>query len=200
MVRPTNEKERIAQILDALERIGAQEGLAQLTLAKVADEAELPRSLIRYFAGNKNDLLLLLFDRLIERGEAKLDALIAIEGRDICVEDVLDLVLDGLLGDEHLSKMVDELWPYAEADQRIQARLRGLYQRLCDELTDRMATEGIGADNDDRFHRAYGIIAMGFGATFFSEIQFVPTDTNAIRNFMTFVLTFGGTVQTHMQR
>ena len=80
--------------------------------------------------------------------------MITVEGQDVCVEHVLNLLLDGLLGDEHLSKMVDELWPYAKSDQFVQARLKGLYHRICDELTDRMAAEGIGADKADRFHRA----------------------------------------------
>ncbi|MCE8544266.1 TetR/AcrR family transcriptional regulator [Ruegeria pomeroyi] len=182
MARPKMEEERKAQILDALETMVLRDGLAQLTLAKVAQEAKLPRSLLRYFAGNKTDLILLLFERMIERGEAKIEGLTTSQQDELSVEQVLDLVLDELLGDENLSVMVDELWPYAALDRRIQERLRGLYQRLCQELVDRMSSELIGADDDDRFRRAYGIVAMGFGATFFSDISFVPRDPDTIRN------------------
>lgn len=182
MARPKKEQERKAQILDALERIVLREGLAKLTLAKVAEESGLQRSLLRYFAGNRADLILLLFDRLIERGEDKLNALQKAEQHTLTVDQVVDLVLDGLLAEESLSRMVDELWPYAGEDVRIQERLTGLYQRLCDELTQRMAAAGIGANDADRFQRAYGIVSLGFGAASFLEIGFVPRDPETIRN------------------
>ncbi|WP_164658035.1 hypothetical protein [Tropicibacter sp. Alg240-R139] len=45
MARPKMETERKAQILDALGRIVLRDRLAKLTLAKVGEEAGLPRSL-----------------------------------------------------------------------------------------------------------------------------------------------------------
>lgn len=182
MARPKKEHERKAQILDALERIVLRDGLAKLTLAKVAQESGLQRSLLRYFAGNRADLILLLFDRMIERGEDKLNAMQEAEQNTLTIDQVIDLVLDGLLADESLSRMVDELWPYAGEDVRIQERLRGLYQRLCDELTQRMTAAGIGTDDTDRFQRAYGIVSLGFGAASFLEIGFAPRDPETIRN------------------
>lgn len=181
MARPKMEKQRKSQILDALERIVLRDGLAKLTLAKVAEEAGLPRSLLRYFAGNKIDLVLLLFDRMIERGEAKLEQLERIEQGSLSAVQLVDLILDELLEDEDLSLMVDELWPYASLDDRIQERLRGLYQRLCQELSDSMAADGIGDGDQDRERRAYGIVSMGFGATFFADIGFGPSDPQAVR-------------------
>lgn len=181
MARPKMETERKAQILDALEQIVLRDGLAKLTLAKVAKEAGLPRSLLRYFAGNKIDLILLLFDRMIERGEAKLEQLEQVEQGSLNAPQLVDLVLDDLLGDENLSLMVDELWPYAALDDRIQERLRGLYQRLCQELSTQMAADGIGRNEQDRVRRAYGIVSMGFGAAFFADIGFMPSDPDALR-------------------
>jgi AcrR family transcriptional regulator len=181
MARPKMETERKAQILDALERIVLRDGLAKLTLAKVAEEAGFPRSLLRYFAGNKIDLVLLLFDRMIERGEAKLEQLEQVKQGSLSARQLVDLVLDELLGDEDLSLMVDELWPYAALDERIQERLRGLYQRLCHELSNLMAADGIGNSDQDRERRAYGIVSMGFGATFFADIGFMPSDPKAVR-------------------
>ena len=182
MARPKMEKERKAQILDALEQIVLRDGLANLTLAKIAAEADLPRSLLRYFAGNRNDLILLLFDRMIERGEAKLEAFARSEQDRLSTEQVVDLALDELLGDESLNLMVEELWPYAALDDCIQRRLRRLYQRLCQELADHMASDGIGTDGEDRFRRAYGIVAMGFGAAAFSDIGFAPEDREVLRS------------------
>ncbi|SLN31665.1 hypothetical protein TRL7639_01345 [Falsiruegeria litorea R37] len=181
MARPKMETERKAQILDALERIVLRDGLAKLTLAKVAEEAGLPRSLLRYFAGNKIDLVLLLFDRMIERGEAKLEQLEQVRQEGLSAPKLVDLVLDELLGDEDLSLMVDELWPYAALDDRIQERLRGLYQRLCLELSTHMAADGIGNSDQDRERRAYGIVSMGFGAAFFVDIGFMPPNPDALR-------------------
>lgn len=181
MARPKKDMERKSQILDALERIVIRDGIAKLTLAKVAAEAGLPRPLLRYFAGNKSELILLLFDRMLERGEAKLAGLQEIKEGAVKVDDILDLLFDGLMADPELNAMVEQLWPYSAGDERIQTRLRDLYHRVCQEIVAHMCAERPGLNEDDCFDRAYGVVAMAFGASFFSDINFKPNDPEAFR-------------------
>lgn len=181
MARPKIDVERKSQILDALERIVVRDGIAKLTLAKVAAESGLPRPLLRYFAGNKSDLIFLLFDRLLERGEAKLFQLQQAKDDAIKVDDILDLLFDDLMADPELNVMVEQLWPYAAEDDRIQSRLRDLYHRVCEEIVAHMRLEELGHNEDDCFARAYGVVAMAFGASFFSDINFKPRDPEALR-------------------
>jgi AcrR family transcriptional regulator len=175
------EKERRAQILAALEQVVLREGLARLTLAKVADEAGLPRPLVRYFAGNRDDLILMLLDRMVARGEAMLDGWPRPGSGGLDCEKMLELILDGLMADETLGLLAEELWSYAALDEQIHARLGGLYRRICDELAACMAAEGLGRDTEDRQQRAYAVVSLAYGAACFADIGFVPPGADPVR-------------------
>lgn len=177
MARPRQDAERREQILAALEGFVLREGLGKLTLTKIADEAKLPRPLVRYFAGNRDDLILLLFDRIMDRGEGMLtDATERME-EDLSLEVFLELMFDRVLADPVMNQLVGELWPIAERDEKARARLRSLYVRLCEELSIRMAAEGVGENKQDRFSRAYAVVALGFGHATFAEVA-IATDQN----------------------
>lgn len=57
----------MAQILEATGRCVARYGVEGTTLERVASEAGLGRSLVRYFVGNRDDLLALYRQRLLDR-------------------------------------------------------------------------------------------------------------------------------------
>ena len=67
MGRPKKDEARKEEILEAFERCVIREGITSTTLQKVADEAGLPRSLVRYFVGNRDEMIGLLISRVIGR-------------------------------------------------------------------------------------------------------------------------------------
>ena len=181
MARPKLDMERKAQILEALEAVVLQEGIARLTLSKVADRAGLPRSLVRYFAGNRDDLILMLFSHVMSLGEAMMDSLRSDESAQPSTPQMLDILLDHVFADEKLGDLVDELWAYAKHDEQVHERLAALYQRVVDELADSMKADGLGDDNQDRFDRAYCVVSMAFGAAWFSPVGLNSVDPQALR-------------------
>jgi AcrR family transcriptional regulator len=68
--RPSIAEERVAQILEATGRAIARYGVEGATLERVAAEAGLSRSLVRYFVGNRDDLIELYRQRLLDRYSA----------------------------------------------------------------------------------------------------------------------------------
>ncbi len=77
MARPDLSKERTGQILDALEHCIARYGLEGSSLELIAEEAGVKRSIIRHYIGNRDELLVALTKRLIERSLALIDLVVA---------------------------------------------------------------------------------------------------------------------------
>lgn len=69
MARPSIQKERKTEILDAFERCIIKYGVEGAGLQKIADEAGLARPLIRHHVGNREDLLAELVERFIGRSD-----------------------------------------------------------------------------------------------------------------------------------
>ena len=69
MARAKVGDERRGQILAAFEACVVRDGLAKTTLQKVADEAVLPRSLVRYFIGTRDEMVNVLIDGMMARAE-----------------------------------------------------------------------------------------------------------------------------------
>ena len=67
MGRPSIADERVEQIVQAFGRAVARYGVEGATLERVAAEAGLTRSLVRYFVGNRDDLVALYRQRLLDR-------------------------------------------------------------------------------------------------------------------------------------
>ena len=66
MPRKSLAKERRQQILDAFERCISKQGLEATTLEQVADEADMTRSIIRHYIGNRDELVEALVDRRLK--------------------------------------------------------------------------------------------------------------------------------------
>lgn len=169
MARAKIEDERKEQILAAFEACVIREGLAKTTLQKVADEVGLPRSLVRYFVGNRGSMVDLLIARMIERGEAML-ATAQQEGKASTLNDLMDTIFAGTFGDETSNNVVGELWYLAERDLTIRARLADMYGRITDALVAQMTAEEIGPGLAEREAVAHALLSLAYGEASFNGI------------------------------
>ena len=169
MARAKIEDKRKEQILQAFEACVIRHGLAKTTLQKVADEVGLPRSLVRYFVGNRSDMVDLLIARMIERGEAML-ATAQQGGKASNLNDLLDTVFDGAFNNETSNNVVGELWYLAERDLTIRARLADMYGRITDALVTQMTLEKIGPDLAEREAVAHALLSLAYGEASFNGI------------------------------
>ncbi len=110
----------------AFEICVARKGVAQTTLADVADEAKLPRSLVRYFMGNRDEMVDRLVERLMARGEASL-ARIRDEAGGMHLDDLIQTFCDEVFANELSNTVVGELWTLAKTDEHIAGRLGDAY-------------------------------------------------------------------------
>ncbi len=170
MARPRIGNERREEILAAFEACVVRKGLASTTLTDVAEGAGQPRPLVRYFIGNRADMVSALIDRLLERGEAQFREL---PGPGSAGQ-VLDIVLDRIFADETTNIVIMELWHLSLRDKALRDRLAAIYRRVIFEVS---AMLGDDADPD----AAFAAVSLAFGAAFFRHLGLVPQRAESIR-------------------
>ena len=169
MARAKMEDERKEQILVAFEACVIRDGLAKTTLQKVADEVGLPRSLVRYFVGNRSSMVDLLIARMIERAEVLLEGAQQ-KGEAGTLDELLDVVFASTFGDETSNNVVGELWYLAERDPAIRTRLADMYGRIVTVLVAQMTVEKIGPGEDARHAVAHALLSLAYGEASFTGI------------------------------
>lgn len=169
MVRPRIGDERREQILSAFERCVIRDGLSKATLQKVAAEADLPRSLVRYFVGNKQDMVGLLIDRMIERAEDSLSRLRP-KDRQFSIQDMLDYLFGTVFADRTSNAIVDELWYLAAHDIAIKKRLSKMYARVRDLIANQLHKDGVGGSPSERQATAYALVSLAYGDASFRSL------------------------------
>lgn len=162
MARPKIDTERKQQILTALEACVVKYGLAKTSLQDVADMSGLPRPLVRYFVGNREQMITKLFESIIDRGEQQLAEWIA-KTDSPTLEDHLDLLFDTVFADQTNNALISELWYIANRDAEIRDRLSGLYERVADFVADGLAQEGLGSSDEDRKNAALSLVSLAYG-------------------------------------
>jgi AcrR family transcriptional regulator len=180
MARPKIDVERQSQIMHALEACVIRQGLANTSLKDVAAEADLARPLVRYFVGNRDQMISKLFDSVIERGEAQL-AQYQSQDADAPLSALLDLLFNGLFADETSNALIGELWYVAERDEAVRAKLATLYQSVRDGIADALAREGFGKTPAIRLEAAHALVALSYGQACFEAIGLPSRDKGSMR-------------------
>ncbi|MEP0071010.1 hypothetical protein [Pyruvatibacter sp.] len=182
MARPQMGDERRDQILEAFEKCVIRKGLAKTTLTDVADESSLPRSLVRYFVGNRADMVDLLIDRMIERGDDGV-AKLRPKSRPMTTHDLVDFLFDNTFANDVSNSVIGELWYMAERDNKISKRLAAMYGRVIQMMIAQMETDGIGASDRQRRDAANMILSLAYGQASFLDLGLPDMTTKTGREF-----------------
>jgi AcrR family transcriptional regulator len=176
MARPRIADQRTAQILDAFEACVVRNGLNGTTLEDVAREVGQPRSLVRYFAGNRAEMVSVLIDRMVERSTAKLQGLSALDDG----QGIAALLLGEYFDDPVTNTVMAELWHLAMRSPPLRERLSGVYRGVLDDLADRLAPAGEGHPQEAVRDATYAVFALGLGALVLRHFGLQPTDPGAL--------------------
>lgn len=182
MARPKIDKERREEIIAAFEACVVRRGLAATTLSDVATEASLPRSLVRYFVGNRDDMVELLIARMVARAEDELTSP-GTKGDDArTVYDVVDFLFDRMFADATSNAVVDELWNLAERDDDTRARLEAVYTKLVRELVKRLRRDPrVNATKRDIEAVAFALMSLAYGEVSFRELGVAGAPRKRVR-------------------
>lgn len=144
MARPSIKKQRTEEILNAFAQCLTKYGLAGSTLERLAQESGLQRSLIRHYVGNRENLIRLLADKVLQDYQRMTDELFLV------VQDIpnppqrLEYFLDILFDPQYQSSTEHALIlealinasanGFPELKQPITAWIDSFVNRLSEEL------------------------------------------------------------------
>ena len=180
MGRPKINEARREEILEAFERCVLQNGLANTSLEKVAVEAGLPRSLVRYFVGNREDMVSLLIERIVDRAQLALAELDSSD-KEPAFSVILDFLFDGAFVSNTTNSIVDQLWQLAGTDEIVRAKLQDMYTILRDILVNGMKKEGLGNSKAQRTTIAQLFLSLAYGEANFAWLGLTSQKENASR-------------------
>lgn len=177
MPRPNVSEERREAILQAFEACVVRKGIASTTLTDIAQEAGQARSLVRYFIGNRDDMVSCLIERLLARGETQLNAL-KNRKAPVAAADLVDLLLDEVFADATTNIVIIELWQMSLHDEALRARLTSIYHRLISEVSSQIAGGHAPSSPTDA---AFAAVSMAMGAAFFKQMGLTAKDSSHLR-------------------
>ena len=165
MGRPDLSAERREQILDAFEYCIAHHGLEGSSLEMIAERAGVKRTIIRHYIGNRDDLLLALTERLVERSLARIDLVVAaLPRRGRARALVKYLLSDGGDRDAEAGAAMDLLIAMADQHPACRDLLRGFMATMVDKVAEQLALASPGASRKACWSVANGILAIVFVA------------------------------------
>ena len=174
MPRPTIAPQRREEILQAFEACALRKGLDATTLTDVAEEAGLPRSLVRHFVGNRDAMVSGLIERMFSRATQSIEQALS-RSESHRQADLVQLILTQSFADPISNKLMVQLWQKGWHDDQLSTQITDVYQRCIEQIHDRLFSNGSQATYD----QAYALTAMAMGHAVFGQFGIRPHDHNA---------------------
>ncbi|MEM1449355.1 MAG: TetR/AcrR family transcriptional regulator [Planctomycetota bacterium] len=167
MPRKDLTEERTAQILDAFERCIVRQGLGATSLEDIAQEADVKRSILRHYVGNRDDLVRALGDRLLAHYRADLAEMVeyATAGGARIVDRLVECLFPRPSEEAFQSVIVLEaLIVAARQDDELRRRINELMADTVQsvEVILRAAHEDTELDRKALFAVAWGVVGLSF--------------------------------------
>ncbi|MGB1237790.1 MAG: TetR/AcrR family transcriptional regulator [Pseudomonadales bacterium] len=162
MARPSIKEERLAQILQALQRCVAKHGIEGSTLERIAEEAGLKRSLVRHFAGNRDELVMRLADKVVLESLEQWREFL----RYLPAKNCGPLLLDGLFDQSHSDPeyvlVIESLIFAAGRDAPLREKMCHWLNQFDAELRDLLRRDYPRAEEQALGCASFGIISLYF--------------------------------------
>lgn len=162
MGRPSKKAERTEQIMQAFQRCVARYGLEGSSLERIAEESGLQRSLVRHFAGNRDQLVQQLADNVIQQSEQQWSDYLT------CLPqaEAIGYLLDGLFSDDHSDAeyvlVIESLIFAAGQDPELLQKMQGWMQRFTDDIETILKRDFPSASGPDIQAVAFGLVSIYF--------------------------------------
>jgi len=176
--RPSLAAERRGQVLSAFVDLIAERGLEGVTLDDVAAAANVQRSVIRHYVGNRTDLIRGAVEMLTDRYESLIRARLG-------ASPTVDTALQDLFSFEWARSMQTEdralsvLMQEAVRDDVTRDRIKAMYQLLIDEIAAAIRIEAAAVSAPKAKQAAYQIVCLAEHNATMQALGFPPDQSRA---------------------
>ena len=155
--------QRQDSILDAAEQCIAKYGLQGATLEKIASEAKINRGLIHHYVGNRNDVVQLMVERLLERYRTSFKNYASMQPEGNQAETIVDYYFDAwfeLAPEDDI--LIMELLAESERDPHIHKLLLNLYNWFETMIAKELIQRFPKADSETLHSVSYSLMLLAF--------------------------------------
>lgn len=172
MGRPSLAIERRRQILDGITRCVAVHGIADSSLERMAAESGFSRSHIRHYLGNRDDVILALWDHLMSPYSEQ----VALIATDPDPAARLNALIDFMFGPqwERLDSdaALDALFSAGATHPELQRRINQTYLSLEQQIAGIVRATDPSMPQRAADEVAYSLLCLAIGASAFSALPF----------------------------
>lgn len=182
MPRPSKAAERTEQILDAFEACIMKHGLGGSSLENIAKEAGMKRSILRHYIGNREELELALFARVMKRYHNELDVIFDWFTDDDIEEQVLAMFFPNRMASSmETIVMTEALLTLSRRSEECEAQFVDYMNTFVAGLTEVLMRHYVGAGEDRCWSVSYGIISIYFNQDTLMTLQLPSRYVDAAR-------------------
>lgn len=163
MGRPNLSEVRTAEILDAFERTVVRFGLEGSSLERVADEAGVKRTILRHYIGNRDELILALARRVVEKYQRQLQEFFDQITPDKRVDQLLGFFFSsGPVETAEGLVVVQALISSGEQYPQVKEMMLGYVEGLVSQLSNELREAYPDASGQRYWSVAYGVVSICF--------------------------------------
>lgn len=185
MPRPSLKAKRTEEILDALEVCVIRDGVNGATLEKIADEANMRRSLLRHNIGNREQLIEAFLDRFFKNSNQEIEQMFAHLPAENRVEVLLDFLFDEKYSNTQLSLLAMALTSAAVTDKSINKRLGEWNAHFIELIANELRKSFNNSSLEDCHIIATGLVGIYFNSeslSVFNGLQNIRHESKAAAN------------------
>jgi len=171
MGRPSLADERRPQILRAFEACVLKYGIEGSSLERIAEEADLPRSLIRHYCGNREDLTRALIDGIIDRTVSFYRDIIGRAGAAGGTRALVDYLMGVEFADRRDDALIDALMAVSHRDPRVREQLREKYGAFERSVRRELRGAFPAADAANVRATAYALMCLAVGNASMHDLE-----------------------------
>ncbi len=170
MARPSNKAMRALEILDAFEWCVAKYGVEGSTLEKIAERAKLARALIRHHIGNKEALIQLLVERVIDKSnQAVCEMMAQLPDEDRC-QVLISFLFDESNSNQQLILVFSALITAANDRPDMAEKLNAWVQNFIHQIAKQIKQQYPQHPSESIYTVASGIIGIYFNVDSLSTL------------------------------
>lgn len=188
MGRPSKKEERTEEILNAFYRCVSRFGLEGSSLERIAEEAGLKRSLVRHFVGNRDELTLLLVDRVLKQSDEQWQVFVEYLPATNTSKALLDGLFSGEGSDPEFVLVLESLIFASSRHESMRERMQRWMNNFTNDVAAILQAEFPEAPQKKLNAAAYGIISIYFNLDSLAPLELNDLYRPAARDAAEFLL------------
>ena len=182
MGRPNLSEVRTAEILDAFERCVARFGLEGSSLERVAEEADMKRSILRHYIGNRDQMIVALAERVVRKYQEAFQGFLEhVSDKDRTTQLLSYFFPNKPAESTNDILVVEALIAAGEQYPDVRKLMFGYVDGLVTKLAKQLRLAFPKARKQDCWNVAYGVVSICFNQESLSPMQLPPKYLKAAR-------------------